>query len=272
MNPILWAVFLLSATSYLASCVLFIAQARQRPATHVRAVWPPRLLVIGASLHLLCLVLFSIMERRCPVYSLHLGLGLISLVGVAAYLVLSRHRRLDAVGGVVAALAALFLVTAQALTARPGSVGDRWLMAIHITSNFLSGGILLVAGAASVFYVWNERRLRARRALGQGPKLPPLESLDSIVHRLLWIGVPLLTLGLVTGRIAIHHADVITAADRVRAVLSEASWLLLLAVLLLRQFAGWRGRRPAYATLLGVLGILLVIVLYVARAMFGFAA
>jgi hypothetical protein len=44
---------------------------------------------------------------------------------------------------------------------------------------------------------------------------------------------------------------------------------VLLGVLGLRLLAGWRGRRPAYATLAGSLGILLVIGLYIGRALLG---
>jgi ABC-type uncharacterized transport system permease subunit len=142
-------------------------------------------------------------------------------------------------------------------------------MAIHITANLLGGGILLVAGGAAAFYLWSESRLRRRRALGQGTKLPPLESLDTLVHRLLWIGLPLLSIGLLTGHLAIKRADVVTTGEELRAALSVASWLLLLAVLGLRQFASWRGRRPAVATLVGALGILTVIASYVGRALLG---
>jgi ABC-type uncharacterized transport system permease subunit len=269
MREILWASFILSAASYLAACLLFLAQARRRSTIHVRHQWAPRALEIGAVLQFVYLVLFAVMDRRCPVYSLHSALGIVSLVGVASYAVLSRGRHLEALGGFVAASAAVFLVVARSLAASTTVPNQRWLMAIHITSNLLGGGILLVAGCASAFYLVNERRLKSRRVLGQGSKLPPLESLDSVVHRLLWIGLPLLTIGLLTGRMVIKHAEVITVGEKFRAALSGASWLLLMAVLVLRHAASWRGRRPAYATLGGALGILVVIALYVARALLG---
>jgi ABC-type uncharacterized transport system, permease component len=269
MREILWASFILSAASYLASCLLFLAQARRRSAFHLEPLWAPRLLQIGAVLQLAYLILYAIMDRRCPVYSLHSALGIVSLVGVVSYAVLSRGRHLEALGGFVAASAAIFLVTARSLAASTPTPNQRWLMAIHITSNLLGGGILLVAGCASAFYLLNERRLKSRRVLGQGSKLPPLESLDAVVHRLLWIGLPLLTIGMLTGRMVIKHAEVITAGDEFRAALSGTSWLLLTAVLVLRQVASWRGRRPAYATLGGALGIFVVIALYVARAVLG---
>ncbi|HEX7508974.1 MAG TPA: cytochrome c biogenesis protein CcsA [Polyangia bacterium] len=269
MREILWVSFLLSAASYLVACLLFLAQARRRSAVHLGPQWAPRALELGAVLQFVYLILFAVMDRRCPVYSLHSALGIVSLVGVASYAVLSRGRHLEALGGFVAASAAVFLVVARSLAASTPDPNQRWLMAIHITSNLLGGGILLVAGCASAFYLVNERRLKSRRVLGQGPKLPPLESLDAVVHRLLWIGLPLLTIGLLTGRMVIKHAEVITVGEKFRAALSGTSWLLLMAVLIMRQFASWRGRRPAYATLGGALGIFVVIALYIARALLG---
>jgi ABC-type uncharacterized transport system permease subunit len=143
-------------------------------------------------------------------------------------------------------------------------------MAIHITSNLLGGGIVLVAGCAAAFYLVNERRLKSRRVLGQGPKLPPLESLDTVVHRLLWIGLPLA-----------HHRPAHRPHGH-QARRSHHLWrrnsgrpcraqagCCFSAVLVVRQFASWRGRRPAYATLGGALGIFIVIALYIARALLG---
>ena len=269
MSAILWSSFLLSGGSYIAACILFWSLTRARAVTHLGPNWPAGLLALGAALHLVYLVVFSVVDRRCPVYSLHTALGIVSLVGVVTYAVLSRGRRLEALGSFVAAGAALFLVTARSIASRPPDPNDRWLMAVHITSNLLGGGILLVAGGAAAFYVWNERRLRRRRVLGQGTKLPPLESLDAVGHRLLWIGVPLLTIGMLTGRLVIKQTELVTTGDKLRAALSIASWLLLLVVLSLRQFARWRGRRPALATLVGAIGIFAVIALYVGRALFG---
>ena len=271
MSEILWASFILSAATYAVACLFFIAQSRRRPAppVGVRPRWAPRLLGIAASLQLSYLILYAVVDRRCPIFSLHSALGFMSLVGVVAYGVLSRGRHLEAIGGFVAATAALFMVAARLIAAQVPGPDDRWLMAIHITSNLLGGGILLIAGCASAFYLWNEHRLKSRKLLQHGPRLPPLEALDAVVHRLLWIGLPLLTVGMMTGRLVLKHVEVITPGEGIRAGLAGASWVLLLAVLALRQFASWRGRKPAYATLAGVVGIFIVIGLYIVRALLG---
>jgi ABC-type uncharacterized transport system permease subunit len=268
MNVILWAVFVLSAAAYLASCGGFVVRVRRKPSLQLRPSTPLRLLEAGAVLQIAYVFLRASLDRQCPVYSLHSALGVISLVAVVTFVAL-RSRRLEAIGGFVAAAAFLFLVAAHLLGGGSPLPADRWLMAIHITANFLGGGILLIAGCASAFYLWSDKRLRRHRSLGQGPKLPPLESLDSVVHRLLWVGVPLLTLGIVSGHFVIRQVAAVTLGDRVRAVLSIGSWLLLLGVLLIRQIWRWRGRRPAYALLAGALGVLIVIVLYIGRAVVG---
>lgn len=269
MRELLWATFMLSATSYLVACLLFLAQARRRATGPAGGRWAPGLLIAGATLHLVYLLLYSVVDRRCPVYSLHSALGIVSIVGVVGYAVLSRGRRLEALGSFVAASAATFLFIARSIAPSSPIPNQRWLMALHITSNLLGGGLLLVAGCASAFYLLNEKRLKSRRILGQRAKLPPLEALDTVVHRLLWIGVPLLTVGMLTGRMVMEHATTITTGDGFRAALSGASWLLLLAVLILRQVASWRGRHSAYATLSGAFGIFVVIALYVVRALWG---
>ena len=175
MSEILWASFFLSAATYLAACLLFVAQSRRRATTHVGLGprWARDCLCIGALLHLSYLVLYALVDRRCPVFSLHSALGFVSLVGVVTYVVLGRARHLEAIGGFVAATAAMFMVAARLIAEQVPEPNDRWLMAIHITSNLLGGGILLVAGCASAFYLWNEHRLKSRKLLKQPQTASP---------------------------------------------------------------------------------------------------
>jgi hypothetical protein len=100
MREILGASFIFSAASYLAACLLFLAQARRLAGAQLGPMWAPRLLKIGAVLQLAYLILYAITDRRCPVFSVHSALGIVSLIGVASYTVLSRGRRLEALGGI----------------------------------------------------------------------------------------------------------------------------------------------------------------------------
>jgi hypothetical protein len=50
-----------------------------------------------------------------------------------------------------------------------------------------------------------------------------------------------------------------------RTIFGYATWLLIGGVLLLRAAAGWRGRRSAYGTILGLAFATAVLVIYVVR-------
>jgi ABC-type uncharacterized transport system permease subunit len=183
------------------------------------------------------------------------------------YLALRKRLRIDAIGVVVAPLALTLLVGAQFLRASlPVTSLPRTLLFMHIASNVLGVGLFLLAGAAGAFYLFQERRLKERRATLRQGRLPPLDALDLTEHRLLLAGFPLLTFGIVTGAVFAAHLDVMTGASVARAALAYTTWLTVAAVLVLRAVAGWSGRRSAYGTLLGVICVLIVIGIYVAKS------
>jgi ABC-type uncharacterized transport system permease subunit len=127
-------------------------------------------------------------------------------------------------------------------------------------------GLFLLAGAASAFYLCQERRLKERRTTPLQGKLPPLDALDLTEHRLLLAGFPLLTFGIVSGAVFAARIDSMTSASLARTALAYTTWILVAGVLVLRALAGWRGRRAAYGTLAGVACVLLVIGIYVAHS------
>jgi ABC-type uncharacterized transport system permease subunit len=230
----------------------------------VRARWATRLLAFGALLHAGHVVSASLLTRICPVESLHFALSLSALVAVVVYLVLHRRSRLYAVGVFVAPIGLTFLVAAQfvgnsEVLERPFS---RMLLSLHIAANVLGVGLFLLAGAAGVFYLVQESRLRKKKLLGGGGRLPPLEALDRSGHRLLLAGFPLLTFGVVTGAVFTQKLGEFGGLELVRSLLGVATWLLVAGVLVLRRVGGFGARRAAYGTLAGVTCLLLVLVVY----------
>jgi ABC-type uncharacterized transport system permease subunit len=226
------------------------------------------LLVLGALIHAVHMVAASLLTRVCPVESLQVGLSLTALGAVVAYLLLRRRFRLHAVGAIVGPLALTFLIGAQFVAGpRADAEVSRGLLAFHIAANLLGLGVFLVAGCSSALYVLVERRLRHKKpTLTPGPsRLPPLEALDRAAHRLLLIGFPLLTFGVVTGAVFTQQVSEAGSAALLRTVLGYATWALLAAVLLLRQIIGLRGRRAAYGTLMGVGCVLVVMLVYAVR-------
>ena len=256
--------FYLGVIAYSAAATVFFLELLRREPDKV----PGTLLMVGGLIHGLHVVAASLLSNVCPVESLHFGLSLSALGAVVAYLLLRRRFRLHAVGALVAPLALTFLIGAQ-FVAVPRSDADvpRGLLALHIAANLIGLGVFLVAGGSSGLYVLLERRLRQKK-LGLSPtssRLPPLEALDRAAHRLLLVGFPLLTFGVVTGAVFTQRVTEGGSAAVLRTVLGYATWGLLAAVLLLRQIIGLRGRRAAYGTLAGVACVLLVLLVYAVR-------
>ena len=164
----------------------------------------------------------SLLSHVCPVESLHFALSLSALIATSVYLGLRKRFRLHAIGAFVAPVALTFLVGAQFVgsPAQPGQGMPRALLALHITANLLGVGLFLLAGAAGAFYLVQESRLKHKRFGKLTNKLPPLDALDSAVHRLLLAGFPLLTFGIVTGAVFASSLDQASTASVARAILS----------------------------------------------------
>ena len=230
METLATVAFSLAVIAYsVASTLYFFLLARRRPVGgELRAA---RALGLGAALHLVQIVTASLFTNTCPVASMRFALSLAALVAVCSFLIARRGRQIDALGGFVGPLGLAFLVAAQFVGTSESSYHlSRALLALHISANVLGIGIVLLAGGTSAFYVYVEKRLKEKRLTVVG-RLPSLDALDRLGHRLLLLGFPLLTFGVVTGGLFVSQLDVTSVASIARAVLGYAAWLAVAAVL-----------------------------------------
>lgn len=258
--------FALGAAAYGSAALLYFADLWRTDAQPGLGAWARRALAAGAVLHAAHVVSTSLIERVCPVTSAHFALSLSALVAVTTFLIVGPRRGASALGACVAPIGVAFLVGAQFTGTEPApSVASTGLLALHVAANLAGVGVYLIAGVAGVVYLAEERRLKAKK-LGRfaGGKLPPLDVLDRTVHRMLLVGFPLLTLGVVTG--AYFGVGTGSTASVVRFVFGWVTWGLLASVLVLRAAMGWRGRRVAYGAIAGVSCILLVLAVYAVRS------
>jgi len=184
-------------------------------------------------------------------------------VTAVCYIVIRRRWRVDALGVAVVPIVLAFLVGSQFVGAGTdaGSNVPRGLLAVHIASNLLGLGLFLLAGAAGAFYIFQERRLKSHR---MPSRLPALDALDTVEHRLLLAGFPLQTLGAISG--AAFLADLqLSQAQLLQVVLAYGTWALVAGVLLVRAILGWHGRRTAYGTMAGAACVMIVLFLYILR-------
>jgi len=124
----------------------------------------------------------------------------------------------------------------------------------------LGDAVFALAFSASLLYLVQERRLKARRAPAALRYLPSLETLDRVNYRCLVWGLVLLTLGMVSGIVWAHTAWEGLWAKEPRVVLSFVIWGIYVVLLQGRMSAGWRGRWAATLTIAGFAVIVLSLV------------
>jgi ABC-type uncharacterized transport system permease subunit len=264
------------AALYAASGILFfLAVAQLRPSANDRASIPgipqnrasilaPRLLAGAVAAHAAYVCIASFVQHVCPVHSVHFLLSVTSVVAGSVYLVVRLKHRIDALGVLLAPLGLAFLLSTFFL-GQPahGASASPAFLATHVLVNLIGVALFVLAGAAAILYLMQERRLKLKRPAGFG--LPPLDALDRAEHRFLIAGFPMLTIGVLSGTFWAKQLEFGTPDEVARIVFGYATWLLTGAVLLLRAAAGWRGRRAAYGTIAGLVFAMAVIAVYLTR-------
>ena len=108
-------------------------------------------------------------------------------------------------------------------------------------------GFTVSAGLAAL-YLWQERRLKLRRAGAVLGRAPSLVQLDALEGRVIAFAVPALTAGIVAGFVRLRsHGGSVDALM----VVTVLTWALFTGYLVLRHAYSWRGRRAAYLVLAG---------------------
>jgi cytochrome c-type biogenesis protein CcsB len=131
-----------------------------------------------------------------------------------------------------------------------------WLP-VHIAFAFLGDAAIAIAGIVSLVYLVQERSLKhhKKKAIKRGSgihNLPALEILDRVSVQLIEWGFPMMTLGIITG--ALYGKEIFGTywTWDPRNTLALLTWVLYALLLHARLTIGWRGRKLAILTLIGV--------------------
>jgi cytochrome c-type biogenesis protein CcsB len=128
---------------------------------------------------------------------------------------------------------------------------------VHVVLALLGLGALVLNFAGAVMYVLQERQLKGRRPGAVYYRLPPLETLDRLTYRMLTLGFPFLTAGLLLGALWASAASGRALAFDPLTVFSVVMWVVYAVTLSGRAAGAWRGRRAAYFAILGFCVLLL---------------
>ncbi|SPF48267.1 Cytochrome c assembly protein [Candidatus Sulfotelmatobacter kueseliae] len=180
--------------------------------------------------------------------SVHNGESLLAFISMTFFMVIYAIYKTTSPGVVVFPVV-FFLTFVAAVDQQPvlltALVQRRgWLIA-HIILIFTGYAALVLSFGASLLYLLQERRLKAKKPSSLTSFLPPLETIDQIGYRSLLLGFPFMTLGLLTGSVV-----ALTTYGRVnfldpKILLSVLMWAVYMIMVFTRWNSGWRGRRAA---------------------------
>ena len=202
-----------------------------------------------------------------PAQSVREAIGFLAFIVTGGYLLASTRYRLT-LGGVVVMPVSLVLLLAARLTPVGSGLEDLSALGrIHISLATIGVGVFALASALSAIYLVEERALRKKKfdALAFKDKGAPLESLDKLAHRLIWVGFPIFTVALILGAVWVFRLGL--SLDRLEYPLAAVTWVSYAALLVMRQVYGYRGRRAAKLTLTGFVAALAVLAVYLVRRM-----
>jgi ABC-type uncharacterized transport system permease subunit len=200
-----------------------------------------------------------------PAQSVREAIGFLAWILAGGYLVASIRYRLTLAGVVVMPIALMLLAAARLSPAGEAPLDLSSLGRVHIVLATVGVGVFALASALAAIYLLEEKSLKQKRfdTVAFKTKGAPLESLDRLIHRLVWVGFPLFTIAMVLGVMwTAHRGDGWGRPEHLIAILT---WLVFAGLLVTRTAYGWRGRRSARLTLIGFAAALIVLAIYLIR-------
>ena len=176
---------------------------------------------------------------------------------ILAFLFVEYVYRIPVLGSFVLPLAVLALIVAASvkrdLQVLEPVLSNIWLHVAMIVSGTVAFALAFVAG---IMYLVQERLLKSKRFIPMYYKLPPLDFLDDLNRKSIFLGFPLLTLGIMAGLVWANLVSGSYWTWEPKQISTALTWLFYLIVLLGRVMIGWRAKRAAYLTIIGFGGVL----------------
>ena len=131
----------------------------------------------------------------------------------------------------------------------PSSEFGNGLLA-HVLISILAYTVLAMATGQSIILAFQEHSLRQKSgAMGFSRVLPPLQTMETLLFQLLWVGLVTLTLSIGSGFLFL--TDMFAQSVVYHTILASASWVIFAVLLAGRYAFGWRSTIATTTTLVG---------------------
>jgi ABC-type uncharacterized transport system permease subunit len=213
---------------------------------------------VAVVLHAVAFVEHSVALRHLAANNFYETASLAALIFAVVYLFIEWRYHFASLSIFVFPLVSLLTLTAAMGTPlaswSDSRVRGAWLIT-HILLVLVGFAGLLLSAAAALFYLLQERRLKRRNSSGDflnlvtPDRLPPLETLDSLITRSMSVGFVAMTLAVVAGSGWASIEYGVRWVSEAKIIVSFVTWGFYLLMVFLRLSAGWRGRKAAVLSL-----------------------
>ncbi|GBC64000.1 c-type cytochrome biogenesis protein CcsB [Desulfonema ishimotonii] len=130
---------------------------------------------------------------------------------------------------------------------------SNWLIA-HVVACFLGYAGFAIAFGISIMYIFKHRDAGGQNAiLG---RVPDLETLDDLTHKMVQFGFLFLTTGIITGAVWANSAWGRYWGWDPKETWSLITWFIYATLLHARLMRGWYGKKIAYISVIGFMAVL----------------
>jgi cytochrome c-type biogenesis protein CcsB len=201
------------------------------------------------------MIIFRIIaSRRLPLSNMF-EFGLLFLwCALGVYLYIHWKHQLKSLGIIILPLTAMFafwlLTRDKGIKPLMPVLRSNWLY-FHVFTAIAAYGCFMVSFATGLLYLAKSRKSTTVLSF----KLPALELLDELTYKIICIGMPFLTLCIITGAFWAEKAWGSYWSWDPKETWSLIIWLIYAAYLHMRLIGNWRGRKAVYLTVAGFLAV-----------------
>ncbi len=248
--------FAVSFFCYAVSSILYPAHLFLKPAKifeHSRLF-----LRTGLLFHTFALILRLNSIGMLPVSNTYEAFSFSAWVLVLVFSVLERRWGFSSVGSIVAPFAFFSLAYASVLPQKHHILVPflkNYWVEIHVSLSMLSYATFILAFGTSISYFLQEKLLKQKKSNPMSLQLPALTFLDELSARLVVIGFPLFTLGILTGILLQESRWGVLWVWEPKQTASLLTWMIYGVYLYSRKVAGWKGRRSHYFLIAGFIAV-----------------
>lgn len=178
---------------------------------------------------------------------------------ILVYLIIEQKFAVSASSLFVLPIAILLLIWLLNLDSsiRPAmpALRSNWLV-VHVLTAVVAYGAFAISFALSLMYLFQDWLINKKSKNKIISILPSLEILDEISYKITFIGMPFLTIMMVTGAVWAEYTWGSYWSWDPKETWALITWFIYSAYLHVRFLAGWKGRRAAMLSILGFLAVI----------------